>query len=216
MTAGGVSELASEGFQLFPSVFSSEQVQRCVELLPAEPNVRHVVEKVPALGEMVAPLHKLAEQLCGERVHLCRSILFDKVPRANWKVAWHQDVTLAWPVRFDENGWGPWSVKDGVPHVQPPAAFLGGMVTLRLQLDDCGDENGPLRVLPGTHEKRWDAAELSAAVQRIAPVECLARRGDVLAMKPLLVHASSPSVEPRHRRVLHLEYAPLESLPRQL
>jgi hypothetical protein len=31
--------------------------------------------------------------------------------------------------------------------------------------------------------------------------------GDALVMRPLLLHASSVSREPRHRRVLHFDYA---------
>jgi hypothetical protein len=38
-------------------------------------------------------------------------------------------------------------------------------------------------------------------------VECLSPAGGVLAMRPLLVHASSKSRDARPRRVLHIEYA---------
>ena len=42
-------------------------------------------------------------------------------------------------------------MKDGVVHVQPPAEVLAGMVTVRVHLDDCAADNGPVRVLPQTH-----------------------------------------------------------------
>jgi hypothetical protein len=38
-------------------------------------------------------------------------------------------------------------------------------------------------------------------------VVCPAERGDVICMRPLILHSSSRSIEPVHRRVLHLEYA---------
>jgi hypothetical protein len=41
----------------------------------------------------------------------------------------------------------------------------------------------------------------------IAPVDCLAGTGGVVAMRPLTVHASSKARENRTRRVLHIEYA---------
>jgi hypothetical protein len=42
---------------------------------------------------------------------------------------------------------------------------------------------------------------------QIAPVDCLVPRGAVLAMRPLIVHASSKSRSTIPRRVLHIEYA---------
>lgn len=205
--------LEKKGYGFLSGFFSPESVHQCLALLPSQPNVRQILEKMPALRQHVSPLHALASELSGEPVRLCRSILFDKVLGANWKVGWHQDVSLACPDKFDFPGWGPWTTKEGVLHVQPPTAVLASMLTLRLHLDDCGRANGPLRVLPGTHRSRLSVAELKEAVQRIAPEECLARAGDVLAMRPLLVHASSASSEPAHRRVLHLEYAPIRVLP---
>jgi hypothetical protein len=40
--------------------------------------------------------------------------------------------------------------------VHPPAEILDKMLTLRVHLDDCGEENGPLRVIPGIAPK-WKA-----------------------------------------------------------
>jgi len=80
-----------------------------------------------------------------------RAIFFDKTPGANWKVGWHQDLAIAVQSRHDVTGFGPWSIKAGVPHVRPPAAVLAAMLSARLHLDDCGPSNGPVRVVPGTH-----------------------------------------------------------------
>jgi hypothetical protein len=54
-------------------------------------------------------------------------------------VSWHQDVTIAVRARGRSAGVRPWSVKDGVPHVQAPAELLEQMITLRLHLDDCDE-----------------------------------------------------------------------------
>jgi hypothetical protein len=146
-----------------------------------------------------------------------RSILFDKVPGANWKVAWHQDLTIAVSERQELPGYGPWSVKEGVVHVQPPVSLLDCMVTLRLHLDDTPAANGALRVIPGSHRQgRHDSAAI-ARVRRQTPEHiCEARAGDLLLMKPLLLHASSPSAAPGHRRVIHIEYAVPDVLPAPL
>src|SRR5512143_3742164 len=37
-----------------------------------------------------------------------RAILFDKTPAANWKVAWHQDLTIPVRERHQRPGFGPW------------------------------------------------------------------------------------------------------------
>jgi ectoine hydroxylase-related dioxygenase (phytanoyl-CoA dioxygenase family) len=83
------------------------------------------------------------------------------------------------------------------------------MVTLRVHLDDCGEDNGPLDVLPGTHLAgrlaRTDVARLTQAAE---PLLCLAARGDILAMRPLLLHRSQRARKPAARRILHLEWAP--------
>ena len=106
--------------------------------------------------------------------------------------------------RIDVPGFGPWSIKSGVPHVQPPVEVLEQMVAVRLHLDDCGEENGPVRVLPGSHRlgrmvnPPWGVP---------SGVSCVVPRGGVLLMRPLLWHASSPAASPAHRRVVHIEFA---------
>ena len=44
------------------------------------------------------------------------------------------------------------------------------------------------------------------AVQ-VEPTDCLVPQGGVLAMRPLLIHASSKSQSGDLRRVLHIEYS---------
>jgi ectoine hydroxylase-related dioxygenase (phytanoyl-CoA dioxygenase family) len=113
--------------------------------------------------------------------------------------------------RRDVEGFGPWSVKAGVVHVQPPASVLAGMLTVRLHLDDCGLENGPLRVVPGSHKLGVsDAAAIADARNRIAEATCAVGAGSVVLMRPLLLHASSPATVAGHRRVIHLEFAAAE------
>jgi len=68
--------------------------------------------------------------------------------------------------------------------------------------------NGPLRVLPGTHTGgllTHDEIQRLAAV--VTPVACMASAGGVVAMRPLVVHASSKASDNQPRRVLHIEYA---------
>jgi len=134
--------------------------------------------------------------------------LFDKSPEANWLVAWHQDTALPLLERRDVTGWGPWTEKAGVSYALAPADALASVVALRLHLDDSTEENGPLRVLPGTHERGVLTEEqIRSAAQGIQPAVCTVERGGVLVMRPLLVHASSKVIAPSARRVLHFEYS---------
>jgi ectoine hydroxylase-related dioxygenase (phytanoyl-CoA dioxygenase family) len=82
------------------------------------------------------------------------------------------------------------------------------IVALRVHLDDSRADNGPLRVLPGSHARGvLSDPEIAELVSRCAPHECLMDAGGVLAMSPLLVHASSKVSGAAPRRVLHVEYA---------
>ncbi len=102
-------------------------------------------------------------------------------------------------------------MKTGVQHVQPPVAILERMLTVRVHLDDCDAENGPLRMLPGSHAAGvLSPGEIRAWRHRTAVVECIVPAGGALLMRPLVLHASSASIVPRHRRVIHIEYAAAE------
>jgi hypothetical protein len=95
----------------------------------------------------------VAASVLGPDCRPVRAILFDKTAAANWALPWHQDRTVAVRERVDVPGFGPWTVKAGMPHVAPPVAVLAGMATLRIHLDPVTADNAPLLVAPGSH--RW-------------------------------------------------------------
>ncbi|MEO6593981.1 MAG: phytanoyl-CoA dioxygenase family protein [Planctomycetota bacterium] len=153
----------------------------------------------------------LVEPVLGSDAFAVRATLFDKTPIANWLVAWHQDLTIAVRERREVAGFGPWSVKDGVPNVQPPVAVLEGLLIVRIDLDGSDATKGALRVLPGTHTRGVLTAKMrneSAWLQ--AAVTCAVSPGGALLMRPLLLHSSSRAESPSHRRVVHLEFAGAE------
>lgn len=212
--------LATEGFALLGAVVPPELLpgfrDEAARLADCQPDhahgVRGLLQRSAVLREWASSpeiLSKLPPDM-----QPVRGILFDKTPGANWKVAWHQDLTITVREKVKVPDYGPWSVKDSMVHVQPPVPLLEAMVTLRLHLDDTPADNGALRVLPASHlHGRLDATAITRLRETTPEHICEARAGDVLVMKPLILHASSASARPGHRRVVHVEYARKGSLP---
>lgn len=215
-----VDALDRDGYIIIPNLLPSMSVDSVVrgiedfltaESVQAKPHgIRNLASRVPAVRTLAeaTQIREFVERLIGGSPRLVRSILFDKVAGANWAVPWHQDQTIAVQERVEAAGYGPWTVKEGIPSVQPPTEILESMVTLRIHLDDCAKDNGPLRVIPGSHKLGRLSAEAIDQLARASPgVDCTVGKGGVLVMRPLLLHASSPSGTPIHRRVVHLDFA---------
>jgi len=162
---------------------------------------------VAALARSARLLNLIRPHLPSEPIPV-RALYFDKSSSTNWMVPWHQDLTLAVRAFAEVSGFGPWSTKDGIPHVQAPVALLKQMLTARIHLDDADEVNGALRVIPGSHRSgRLTQEHIRELCRQQSEVLCTASAGDVLLMRPLLLHASGRSTSPRHRRILHIEYA---------
>jgi ectoine hydroxylase-related dioxygenase (phytanoyl-CoA dioxygenase family) len=142
-----------------------------------------------------------------------RAILFDKTAATNWALGWHQDRTISVIERLDVARFGPWSVKQGMPHVAPPFALLSKMVTLRVHLDDVPGTNAPLLIAPGSHRLGCvPISEIDAAVKACGIRACTAMAGDIWIYATAILHASEATTRPVHRRVLQVDYA-AEELP---
>lgn len=136
-----------------------------------------------------------------------KATLFEKTGKANWLVAFHQDTALPVETFLAADGWGPRSTKRGITFAHAPTSALNRIVAIRIHLDDSTSINGPLRVIPGSHQRRLrEDPEFGAALSSRRPVECLTNRGGVIAMSPLILHASSKILADKPRRVLHIEH----------
>ncbi|HYC69715.1 MAG TPA: phytanoyl-CoA dioxygenase family protein [Opitutaceae bacterium] len=203
-------QLAAAGWTVVPSLLRAELLaeigatafgftaagRRCLlDIAPVAAAAVELRENLARIG--VLPPVSAAIQAIG----------FDKRPDANWKVTWHQDLLFPMRRRPVSLGFVPAQSKDGVEYARPPVEVLQEMLAVRLHLDDCGPDNGPLRVAPGSHLLGiLPASAIPAAVARLRVATCCARRGELLLMRPLSLHASSPSHRPVHRRVLHFVY----------
>ena len=174
---------------------------------------RNLIARVEAVRNLALSdaLLSIVRPIIGKAARPVRSLLFDKLPEANWNVAWHQDTSIAVRQRVELDGFGPWSIKQGVDYVEPPLHYLSGMLTLRLHLDAASAEGGALRVVAGSHaDGRLSSAQLLALVDAGPVHDCEAMPGDLLLMNPLLLHSSRKALRPSHRRVVHIEYSALE------
>lgn len=136
-----------------------------------------------------------------------RALWFDKTAAANWLVPWHQDRTIAVRERRDAPDYGPWSVKQGTCHVEPPFALLAAMLTVRLHVDDCPADNAPLEVAIGSHSQRVAADAVAGVAEQFPRRLCLAAAGDVWLYRTPILHRSARAASPGRRRVLQLDYS---------
>ena len=187
------ADLEKQGFSVVRSILSRSERRALISALgPVEKAGRRGLLALPAVASLARAL-KLIDLV---RPHLpvepfpVRALYFDKSPEANWLAPWHQDLKVR--ARVEVPGFGPWSLKEGIPHVQPPIELLQKMLTVRLHLDDAGASNGALRVLPGSHRQgRLSRDQIQEWRREQRAVLCRVSAGDALLMRPLLLHASA-------------------------
>jgi ectoine hydroxylase-related dioxygenase (phytanoyl-CoA dioxygenase family) len=207
--------VTDHGYGLVPNVFGKDEILGLLEQLRRDSlprsraGVRHAM-KSPAIARLSQDSRAtgIARAILGASATPFRATLFEKLPDSNWLIAWHQDTALPLSQRRESPGWGPWSVKGGVIYAHAPAIALEQVVALRVHLDDSTTENGLLRVLPGTQTRGvLTDRQIHQLAEMIAPVDCLMPLGGIVAMRPLVIHASSKSQTDAPRRVVHIEYA---------
>ena len=208
-------QLQTQGFAAIPAALAAVEIAPVLgdfnraQSLRSRAGVRHAlkIDSVAALARS-SRLSEIAGEVLGHVALPYKATLFEESPRANWLVVWHQDTVMPLRERREKAGWGPWSLKEGVIHAHAPARALNQVLALRIHLDPCNAENGPLRVLPGTHTLGvLSDQQIEELAIQVPPVDCLIPYGGILAMRPLLVHASSKCKLQVRRRVLHIEYA---------
>jgi len=206
-------QFARDGAQLHPQLLTVQNVASLRasgdSLLCGKPGARIVGGEIARIiSKPDGALMPLAMQLLGPAARAVRAILFDKTEGANWSVAWHQDRTIAVRDRREVAGYGPWSVKDGAHHVEPPYDLMRDMVTVRAHLDDCGEDNAPLMIALDSHRLgRLPAREIADAISQLPTARCLARAGDVWAYATPIVHASERTRSTARRRVLQVDFS---------
>jgi ectoine hydroxylase-related dioxygenase (phytanoyl-CoA dioxygenase family) len=206
----------SDGFAVFPEVVTAP---RCTEVAGhvsgntgAPVRYRRLLEQRWCLELAQEVRNHPAVRACLDEADVpLHCVYFDKSPSRNWLVPWHQDLSAPAADDFANEACLAVSNKDGVPYVQPPAELLQKMVSVRVHIDDSGVDNGPLRVIGGSHRHGRLTPEQIRTIRLCSTVsECVVPRGGVVVMRPLLLHASSKARVPVPRRVLQYLFAPAQ------
>lgn len=219
-------EIREFGWSLVPGVIDPEGIERlraASDLAVQHPlalsrrgsayGLRNLLQIMPAARELAwsVTILERVRLILGPEAKPVKGILFDKTEQANWAVPWHQDITIAVRERLSIPGYTAWSEKDGVPHVQPPAEVMQQILAIRVHLDDCPPENGALKIIPGSHAHgRLTDSDVERWRATVPTVTCAAQAGDILFLRPLLLHSSAAATPPKRRRVLHFEYASVQ------
>jgi hypothetical protein len=209
-TIGGINE----GFFVETDVISHIECNALIDSVMrtfggTRAGIRNLMQN-DAVGRIASDdrLLTIAKQFLGSSATPYRATLFQKTGQANWLVAWHQDTVLPLKRRFDHAEWGPWSKKEGIDYAIAPSWALSTIIALRIHLDASTPLNGPLRVIPKSHLLGvLPERDVIEHAYNSESVQCITTTGGVVAMRPLLIHASSKATINSPRRVLHIEYA---------
>jgi ectoine hydroxylase-related dioxygenase (phytanoyl-CoA dioxygenase family) len=214
------TQIEDTGFVTINNVFSDGEVEKILQLINQADTsrktfrksadlfaIRQFLKEVPGISNLILndEFKLLIHSLFESDHFIVKSIYFDKPEQSNWFVSYHQDLTISVDRKVDLSDYSKWTVKQDQFSVQPPLNILKQIYTVRIHLDDTDENNGALKVVPGSHLKgvyRPEDIDWSKETEQI----CDVTRGGVMIMKPLLLHSSSRTTNNNKRRVIHIEF----------
>lgn len=206
--------LSTQGFAVVRDVLAPDECEEIVASIHNAPSASVGTRSLlahgwcKALAGRLRAHPKLAPLLPAGFV-ATQCTFFTKSSSRNWLVPIHQDLSIPVAERVDSPHLHGWSEKEGALFVQPPIELLEQLIAVRLHLDPCGLADGPLQLVPGSHLHGRVVPEAAVAARHTQEtVSCTLERGDVLLMRPLLLHASSKASGTSLRRVLHFLFGP--------
>jgi Phytanoyl-CoA dioxygenase (PhyH) len=216
-----LAELQIAGFTLARDIVNAESRDRLLRLVtPAVGSgavhhrgggafaARGLLRKLSGLGRLLEAcgIDALASAVLGDRAAPLDATFFDKHARANWTVPGHQDRIVAVAAGTARKH----RIRGGIAYAELDAKTLAGLVALRIHFDPTDSETGALCVVPGSHLAGVMPSGHISNVPLDQYVPYAAGAGDVLILRPLLLHRSSPSRGEGRRRVLHVVYGTQE------
>jgi len=223
------NRMTENGFTVINNIFSDEEVDKITEVIEHIDTsretfrksedlfaIRQFLKEIPEVKELIfnQNIKTVIQEIFGDSYFVVKSIYFDKPERSNWYVAYHQDLTISVDKKAALENFGPWTTKQNQFAVQPPLSISENIYTIRIHLDDTDENNGGLKVIPGSHAKgiyRPETIDWTVETETICNVE----KGGIMIMKPLLLHGSNRTTNGKKRRVIHIEFSDKE-LPEEL
>lgn len=214
-------EVSEKGYTTIADIFSDIEVETIIKNIQKANSdkasfrkskdvfaIRQFLKEVPEVVPLIfsKAFFSLIQEIFGANYFVVKSIYFDKPGESNWFVSYHQDLTISVDRKAHFEGFGPWSVKQDQFAVQPTLQILESNFTIRIHLDDTDENNGALRVVPKSHLKgiyRPETIDWNNETEEI----CNVRKGGIMIMRPLLLHASSRTTNNQKRRVIHIEFS---------
>ncbi len=214
---GCVTDLQGVGFLIADLALSHEQCTYIAASLPSVADQRGGTRGLlahPTILQLIRH-QRLAQflwSLTGRELVAVAARLLDSFAGDDQALRWHQDRDVTVRERMDVPGYGPWTSRVGIWHVEPPASVLDQMIVVRLYLDASVDGSHAFQILPGSHRAgKLTSDAIRHLVETEAAVTPEVTQGTLMAMRPLLLHAT-PALRAHHYRVLHIEFAPLEAI----
>lgn len=217
-------DIEEKGFTVLPDIYNESEIRKitsCINTAETDKSnfrkssglfaIRKFLKEIPATKQLIFndKLLSVINSLLGQNYSVVKSIYFDKPEKSNWFVAWHQDLSISVNNKANITGYNSWTKKQDQFAVQPPVALLHNIYTIRIHLDDTNEGNGALKILPGSHANGiirpetidWNAENTAY---------CNVNAGDIMIMKPLLLHSSDRTVNNKQRRVIHIEFSEIQ------
>ena len=201
----------------FYSRYEIDQILICIENAKKEGSsflkttnlfaIRQFIKSIPELKKYVFNEHlmQLLSTFSKDDCFLTKAIYFDKPGASNWFVGYHQDLSISVQDKVDVKNYTNWTFKKEQYGVQPPIKILQDTITVRIHLDNTNKDNGALKVIPKSHLKgiiRTDSKGCKIENEQI----CEVKKGGIMLMNPLTMHASNRTTNNKQRRVIHLEF----------
>jgi ectoine hydroxylase-related dioxygenase (phytanoyl-CoA dioxygenase family) len=196
-------ELNEFGYSILANIYSENEIDeilKCFENRKFNSNtfqdtknvfaVRQLLKNIPELSKILfnENLLNLLNDLFESNYFLTKAIYFDKPPKSNWFVSYHQDLSISVDKKVDIENYIHWTFKKNQYGVQPPTKILEDTITIRIHLDDTNENNGALKVIPKSHLKgviRYNSENWVLENE----YNCNVNKGGIMLMKPLTLHA---------------------------
>lgn len=178
--------------------------------------IRNLFSKIPSLKHIIfnPNLLSVLSQI-NRNLFLTKAIYFDKSKEAINHYNWHQNVSINSKGKIEVEGFTRWSENASGYDVFPPTEILKSSLIIHIHLDDTNVQNGALKVIPGSHNKKLSSSEVQLITQNSIPFECEIDMGGIQIMRPLLLKAFSKASSQKPMRLIHLEFNSIE-LPKGL